>query len=160
MQVDWWLQLESCVRPHLLAYAADIKSTHAAPLWLGWGVLNKCVVHLHLHLYLQILRRNSHWTTSRYCRGTVELFLNDECIVLLRAYVSVCLLNEVVEWNGSDRSNLIDISKIKDTRYFETRSGYVCQTALETRRAPINRRLLLHMLVVSFVFIWCICSFS
>ena len=29
--------LKSCVRPHLLAYATEIKSTqlHAAPLWLG-----------------------------------------------------------------------------------------------------------------------------
>ena len=34
-------------------YATEIKSTqlHAAPLWLGLGKLNKCVVHLHLHLH-------------------------------------------------------------------------------------------------------------
>ena len=32
-------------------YATEIMSSqlHAAPLWLSWGTLNKCVVHLHLH---------------------------------------------------------------------------------------------------------------
>ena len=53
--------LKSCVRPHLLAYATEIKSTqlHAVPLWMGWGALNKCVVHLHSllhHLYLLLLK--------------------------------------------------------------------------------------------------------
>ena len=59
--------LKSCVRPHLQAYATEIKSTqlHAAPLWLGLGVLNKCVVHLHLHLfYLHSLPLVSHSSTS------------------------------------------------------------------------------------------------
>ena len=32
MQVDWWLQP---------------KKLCSAPLWLGWGALNKCVLHLH-----------------------------------------------------------------------------------------------------------------
>ena len=43
--------LKSCVRPHFLSYATEIKSTqlHAALLWLGLRALNKCVVHLHLH---------------------------------------------------------------------------------------------------------------
>ena len=42
-------RFKSMLKTHLFHHAYAYISAHTVLLWLGWGALNKCVVHLHSH---------------------------------------------------------------------------------------------------------------